>query len=60
LGENKKCRDVCGKLFFILDYICPRCCGKPRSVDGKPFTEVDVDGTPLNVEANFCYLGNVC
>ena len=29
------------------------------SIDGRPVTQVDVDGTLLDVEASFCYLGNM-
>ena len=30
-----------------------------RPIDGRPITQVEVDGTLLEVEANFCYLGDM-
>ncbi|RUS78519.1 hypothetical protein EGW08_013731 [Elysia chlorotica] len=30
-----------------------------RQIDGRPFTQVDVDGAMLDVEASFCYLGDM-
>jgi hypothetical protein len=54
-----RCSDVCGRLVINSDYICPKCCGKARPIDGRPVTEVDVDDTLLDVEASFCYLGDM-
>jgi len=39
--------------------MCPRCCGNARPIDGRPVTQVDMDGTLLDVNANFCYLGDM-
>ena len=41
------------------NYVCPRCCGQARPIDGRPVTQVDMDGTLLDVEAHFCYLGDM-
>ena len=38
--------------------MCPRC-GIARPIDGRPATQVEVDGTQLGVEASFCYLGDM-
>ncbi|KAH3857522.1 hypothetical protein DPMN_100131 [Dreissena polymorpha] len=35
---------------------CPRCLDQARPIDGRPVTQVVVDGSQLDVEANFCYL----
>ena len=40
-------------------YICLRCQGKARPIDGRPFPSVQVDGSILDVEGEFCYLGDV-
>ena len=37
----------------------PRCRGQTRPIDGRPVTQVDVDGTLLDVVASFCYLGDM-
>ena len=58
LWVHKKCSGVRGKLVPDPDYICPRCQGLARPIDGRPVTEVDIDGTLLDVEASFCYLGD--
>ena len=44
------------KLVADPNYICRRCKGESRPVDGCTVTEVDVDGTMLDVEATFCYM----
>ena len=42
-------------------YVCHRCKGEARPINGRAVTEVDVDGTMLDVEATFCYLkDNLC
>jgi len=48
------------ELLLNPNYVCPRCCGQTRSIDGRPVTQVDEDGTLLDVEASFCYLGDMC
>ena len=41
------------------NYNCLRCKGESRPIDGRTVTEVDVDSTMLDVEATFCYLGDM-
>ena len=47
-------------LGFLADvgYVCPRCRGVARPIDGRPVTQVDVDGAMLEVEADLIYLGD--
>ena len=44
---------------YLLYYVCPRCLDQARPIDGRPITQVEVDGTLLDVEASFCYLSNM-
>ena len=53
---HKKCSGVRGRLAEDPNYVCPRCCDQARPIDNRPVTQVDVDGTQLDVESNFCYL----
>ena len=41
------------------DYVCPRCCVQARPIDNRSVTQVDVDGTLLEVESNLCCLGDM-
>ena len=56
---HKKCSGILGPLVANPNYICTRCHGSARSVNGRSVSPVDVDGTMLDVEANFCYLGDM-
>ena len=56
LWVNKKCSGIKGRLNVTPDYVCPRCLDQARPIDGRPTTQVEVDGTLLDVEASFCYL----
>jgi hypothetical protein len=56
---HKKCSGIKGRLLPDPTYICPRCTGAARPIDGRPVTQVDVDGTMLDVESSFCYLGDM-
>ena len=56
---TQKCGGIKGKISPNPDYVCPRCCGIARPIDGRPATQVEVDGTQLGVEASFCYLGDM-
>ena len=40
------------------DYICLRCHSNARPIDGRPVTQVDVDGH-IKHGATFCYLGDM-
>ena len=57
LWVHKTCSGITKRLFEDPNYICPRCKGEARPIDGRTVTEVDVDGTMLEMEATFCYLG---
>ena len=56
---HKKCSGVRGRLAEDPDYACPRCCDQAPPIDNRPVTQVDVDGTQLDMESNFCYLGDM-
>ena len=56
---HKKNSGVRGRLAEDPEYVCPRCCDQARPIDNRPFTQVDVDGKLLDVEFNFCYLGDM-
>ena len=56
---HKKCSGVRGRLAEDPDYVCPRCCDQAQPIDNRPVTQVDVDGTQLDVESNFGYLGDM-
>ena len=56
---HKKCSGISGRLMADPDCVCPRCHGVARPIDGRPVSQVDVDGTTLDVESTFCYLGDM-
>ena len=56
---HKKCSGITRPLVADPDYVCPRCRGEARPIDGRSITHVDIDGTMLDVEATFCYLGDM-
>ena len=56
---HKKCSGVRGRLVEDPAYVCPRCSDQAQPIDNRPVTHVDVDGTLLDVEPNFCYLGDM-
>ncbi len=59
LWVHKRCSGIKGRITGNQNYICPRCRDIARPIDGRPVTQVDVDGTKLDVEASFCYLGDM-
>ena len=59
LWVHKKCSGIKGGLSSNLDYVCPRCRDQARPIDGRPVSQVEVDGSLLDVEASFCYLGDM-
>ena len=59
LWVHKRCSGITKQLVADPNYICPRCKGEFRPIDGQTMTEVDVNGTMLDVEATFCYLGDM-
>ena len=42
----------------VASFVCPRCQGLARPIDGRPVTHVEVDGVQLDVVGVFCYLGD--
>ena len=57
---HKKCSGVRGRLAEDPDYVCPKCCDQARPINNRPVTQVDVDGTLLDMESNFATLMTVC
>ena len=58
LWVHKRCSDIETALKEDPDYVCPRCQGIVRPIDGRPITEVPVDNTQLEVVDRFVYLGD--
>jgi len=54
---RKKCSGLTGRLVADPEFVCQRCRGVACPIDGRTVTHVDVDGTPLDVEAT--YLGDM-
>ena len=50
---------ICSTFKPDPEFVCQRCRGVACPIDGRPVTHVDVDGTQLDVEATFCYLGDI-
>ena len=59
LWVHKKCSGIQGRIVANPNYVCQRCRGQTRPIDGKTVSHVDVDVTLLDVEASFCYLGDM-
>ena len=59
LWVHKKCSGLTGRLVADPEFVCQRCRGVAYPIDGRPVTHVDVDGTQLDVEATFWYLGDM-
>ena len=45
LWVHKRCSGIQGRIVANPIYVCPRCRGQTRPIDGRPVTQVDVDGT---------------
>ena len=56
---HKKCSQISGRLKLDPDYVCPRCRGLSRPIDGRPKTKIEVDGVELEVVGECCYLGDM-
>ena len=56
---HKKFSGIKGRLNVTPAYVCPRCLDQARPIDGRPITQVEADGRLLDVEASFCYLGDM-
>ena len=53
-----KCCNSCFHCYNYL-FVCLHCQSLAHTIDGRPVTHVDVEGTMLDVEATFCYLGDM-
>ena len=40
---HKRCSVIQGRIDANQNYVCPRCRGQTRPIDGRPVTQVDVD-----------------
>ena len=58
LWVHQKCSGL-KRVVADPNYVCRRCKGEARPIDGRTVTEVDINGTMLDVEATFCYLGDM-
>ena len=57
---HKKCCQIPGRLKPDPDYVCPRCRGLSRPIDGRPKTKIEIeDGVELEVVSESCYLGDM-
>ena len=56
---QKKCSGITKWLVTDPNYVCPRCNVKALPIDSRTVTEVDVNSTMFDVEATFCYLGDM-
>ena len=56
---HKRCSGINGRLKANPQYICPRCQGSARPIDGRPIDKVLVDDVNMDVVSSFCYLGDM-
>ena len=56
---RKWCSGITGWLVADPNYICPRCSIMSQPIDSMPIMQVNAEGTKLDVEATFCYLGDM-
>ena len=56
---HKKCSGIVGRLANNPLYVCPCCLGTARPIDGRPVTKIVVNGSELDAENKFCYLGDM-
>ena len=59
LWVHTMCSAIPEWLVVDPNYICHRCKVESQTIDGLTVTEEDVDGTMLDMEATFCYLGYI-
>ena len=58
LWVHKKFSGIKGRLNVTPSYVCLRCLDQASPIEGRPITQV-VDGMLLDMEASFCYLGDM-
>ena len=56
---HKKCSDISGRLKADPNFVCRRCRGLARPIDGRLFTEIPVGLCSLECVDEFCYLGDM-
>ena len=56
---HKKCSGIQGRLSADPDFVCLRCQGRAQPIDGRPVSCIQLGNTTLDVESEFCYLGDV-
>ena len=56
---HKKCSGITKWLVANSNYVCLKCKGEAQPINGRTVTEVDFDGTMLDVEATFWNLGDI-
>ena len=54
---HKKCSGIKGRLLRESEFMCARCLGTARAIDGRQSLEVEVGNEKLEVVPEFCYLG---
>ena len=55
---HKSCSGVRGRLVSDPSYLCLRCRGLARPIDGRPLQHLTVEGQQLEAVDSFCYLGD--
>ena len=56
---HKKCSGIKGRLLRESEFMCARCLGTARAIDGRHSLEVEVGNEKLEVVPEFCYLGDM-
>ena len=56
---HKKCSGIKGRLLPESKFMCARCLGTARAIDGRQSLEVEVGNEKLEVVPEFCYLGDM-
>ena len=59
LWVHKICSGITKWLVADPNHVCCRCNGEAWLIDDRTVTEVYIDGTMLDMEATFCYLGDM-
>jgi len=59
LWVHKRCSSIQDRIVANPNYVWRKCRGQAPLIDGRIVTQVDVDGTLLDVETSFCYLGDM-
>jgi len=55
---HKTCSGIKGSLVPDPSYLCRRCRGLARPIDGRPLQHLTVEGQELEAVDSFCYLGD--